>query len=883
MSEKYYMLRGANDVNLRHTFIASLPDELQPELHRAINALHRNMADISIGEIYQLALATVDNLCEQQKFFKGMLKGQSKLRHACKKPHLKIKCKDDKDCSCSTKRKSHYRRFRYPKGSYSRRRSRKPFLRYFKRRKPYSKKSDRCYVCKKKGHFAKNCPNKTKKDVKMLEHLQTVLMINEDEDIESVIEEQDAQNEETQYVLPFSEDEEFDSESLSQEDDDPQGYLYSLEQPVHPSSFLGSLASQPDHNKVTPKPNVKIHILPGRYEKPIPVIAFIDTGACRTIMNPDILPSEAWIPCDQFFLTANSKPFKIEWITRRKIGIQFFPGCVLWMKVLGSDLPGKDILIGFDTYYHTRNLQIQQAPPGYEDIRDHLLKFCADSHQQFSHPFPLWKNQEFFIKLPFKKNEDISPTKASHPGMNPEDLKLAKEECAALLKQGLIELTKSNWACQAFYVEKRSEIKRGKKRLVIDYKPLNIFLQDDKFPLLKPSSLTVHLKDAKIFSKFDLKAGFWQLGIHPEDRPKIALCIPNAQYQWTVMPFGLKAAPSLFQKAMTRIFEPMLDNLLIYIDDLLLFSKDEDSHKLLLTQFGEIIEKYGIMLSAKKGEIGVKSIEFLGMHFENGQYYPGPHIIEELLKFPDDNLTTKQIQQFLGIINYLRDFIPHVSNHTSQLSKLLKKNPPAWGTEQTSAVKTLKRIAQQPPPLKIPDKGLRILQTDASDDFWGAVLIEEIDGKRFYCGHASGQFKESEKHYHATYKEILAIKRGIEKFSFHLSPYQFRVEMDNTSFPRMLDPKGKTLPDSQLLRWKDWFSRYKFTVHHLKGHQNIIADFLTRPQKVSQPPKLLSLSRPQPLFILTISEPEMPHRMRATIFPPGSRLESLADVQKLDF
>ncbi|XP_028790364.1 uncharacterized protein LOC114746300 [Neltuma alba] len=155
------------------------------------------MTDISVGKIYQLALATGDKLCEQQKFFKGMLKGQSKLKHVCKRPHLKIKCKDDKDCSCSTKRKSHYRRFRYLKDSYSRRRSRKPFLRYFKRPRPYSKKSYRCYLCKKKGHFAKNCANKTKKDVKMLEHLQTVLMINEDEDIEFVIKEQDARDEET--------------------------------------------------------------------------------------------------------------------------------------------------------------------------------------------------------------------------------------------------------------------------------------------------------------------------------------------------------------------------------------------------------------------------------------------------------------------------------------------------------------------------------------------------------------------------------------------------------------------------------------------------------------------------------------------------------------
>ena len=78
--------------------------------------------------------------------------------------------------------------------------------------------------------------------------------------------------------------------------------------------------------------------------------------------------------------------------------------------------------------------ELQQAPPQYSNIWDQLHQFCADNHDQFSHPSPLWKNQEFFISLPFKKNKDINPTKASYPGMNSDDLKLAREECAALLK-----------------------------------------------------------------------------------------------------------------------------------------------------------------------------------------------------------------------------------------------------------------------------------------------------------------------------------------------------------------------------------------------------------------------------------------------------------------
>ena len=123
------------------------------------------------------------------------------------------------------------------------------------------------------------------------------------------------------------------------------------------------------------------------------------------------------------------------------------------------------------------------------------------------------------------------------------------------------------------------------------------------------------------------------------------------------------------------------------------------------------------MLSSKKSEIGVTEIDFLGLHIKDGHYSPCPHIAQDLLKFPDDNLSYKQVQQFLGIVNFLRDFIPRLSHHTSHLYKMLKKNPPPWSQAQTDAIITLKRIAQSSPPLKIPDQGQRILQTDASEDY----------------------------------------------------------------------------------------------------------------------------------------------------------------------
>ena len=253
------------------------------------------------------------------------------------------------------------------------------------------------------------------------------------------------------------------------------------------------------------------------------------------------------------------------------------------------------------------------------------------------------------------------------------------------------------------------------------------------------------------------------------------------------------------------------------------------------------------MLSEKKCTVITTSIEFLGMKITDGTYQPGAHLAEELKRFPEANLSVKEIQQFLGIVNYLRDFIPNCSAYTSQLSKLLRKNPSPW-----RAVRWLKQACKALPPLRIPGTGKRILQTDASDDYWGAVLLESEDGKEYYCGHASGQFKDSEKHYHAVYKEILAVKNGIKKFEFHLIGHQFIIRMDNTSFPQIMELRGKGVPDKQLLRLNDWFSKYQFTVQHVKGKTNVVPDYLSRRQPVQM------IKPPKKLMIFSVNSPRPP-------------------------
>ena len=105
-------------------------------------------------------------------------------------------------------------------------------------------------------------------------------------------------------------------------------------------------------------PSVKISVLPSKFHKPIPVIGFLDTSAQRSMLNPTVLPPSCWEKHTEFFKAANGEVFKTSLITKTPIGIQFFPNCIIWQKIVSSDLPDKDLLIGFDILHLVKNLHI---------------------------------------------------------------------------------------------------------------------------------------------------------------------------------------------------------------------------------------------------------------------------------------------------------------------------------------------------------------------------------------------------------------------------------------------------------------------------------------------------------------------------------------------
>ncbi|KAH9780742.1 hypothetical protein KPL71_008199 [Citrus sinensis] len=164
MSLLFYKLNGFNEPTLKHVFLASLPEELQPNIQRQLTASNISLDNISLGKIFQLAKTCLDKRCEQKQFFKELLKDKEPFRSACKKPYLQIKCHKKKDCDCSSKKKRHFQKFKPPEFSSKPRKSRKPY-RFFRKKSSSSrefkrKQSSRCFICKRKGHYAKDCPNK---------------------------------------------------------------------------------------------------------------------------------------------------------------------------------------------------------------------------------------------------------------------------------------------------------------------------------------------------------------------------------------------------------------------------------------------------------------------------------------------------------------------------------------------------------------------------------------------------------------------------------------------------------------------------------------------------------------------------------------------------
>ncbi|AND65752.1 putative aspartic protease [Water chestnut soymovirus 1] len=464
------------------------------------------------------------------------------------------------------------------------------------------------------------------------------------------------------------------------------------------------------------------------------------------------------------------------------------------------------------------------------------------------------------------------------------------EETSMMLEKGIIEIANSPHSAPAFYVNNHAEQKRGKRRMVINYKAMNNATVGEAYKLPRQDYLFERIKDADWFSSLDAKSGYWQLRLAENTKPLTAFsCPPQKHFQFKVMPFGLKQAPSIYQRFMDKTLKGLESNCLAYIDDVIIFTRgNKIEHLKVVSGILKQIKLAGLILSKKKCQIGKEEVQFLGMKIlKKGKIKPQEHLLEKLQDFSDQLEDRKQIQKFLGCLNYLCDkgFIKNIVEKKKILQDLLStKKLWKWETEHTEAVKFCKNAVKTLPELYLQkEKDLLILTTDASHGCWSAVLqalparydsvikdalmsqkdalmsqsvhsqvkLEEM-GKtvfstkqvqQFLKEHAkelqivkwaNGTFSPTQTNYTTHEKETLALIKSLRKFKIDLLPKTFIYQTDSTYTKDFLKYKNPFhYNQGRLLRWALEAQQYSFIPLHIAGTDNIFADLLTREWSIS--------------------------------------------------
>ncbi|KAG0442136.1 Transposon Tf2-9 polyprotein [Dictyocoela muelleri] len=413
---------------------------------------------------------------------------------------------------------------------------------------------------------------------------------------------------------------------------------------------------------------------------------------------------------------------------------------------------------------------------------------------------------------------EISLTEEKIIQMNPFRLPLRVKEktlslVRTLIQDKIIQPSQSPFTSSAFPIVK----KNGDIRLVVDYRHLNRITKKEPYIFPKIWDLLVQLKDSKIFSKLDLKSGYYQVAMKPTSRKYTAFWIENSKYEWLRMPFGLTNAPKTFQRAMDNLFS-QFPFVKVYLDDIIIHSTDEELHKSHLETILNIINQNNIKINISKSEFFKRKIIFLG------------HTISESGIGIDNTLTKnleirkpkskKHIQRLLGYFNYFKSFIPNFSQKTLYLTDLLRKEKKIkWEDWHIKKTNELINQIRNAPILKYPNPYYEFtLQTDASDRAIGSVLSQNDNPVAFY----SHKFTPTEVKYTTMEKEALGILKSMEFFKPYIIGSKITVLTDNKNLLYNSDLSKR------VQRWKLLLEEFNYELKRIEGRKNIIADSISR-------------------------------------------------------
>lgn len=427
-------------------------------------------------------------------------------------------------------------------------------------------------------------------------------------------------------------------------------------------------------------------------------------------------------------------------------------------------------------------------------------------------------------KITLKPNSTPVYTK---PYRLPQSLKPEiKKQIQDMIKNDIIEEAQSEWSSPILLVPKKSNNNDKKWRLVIDFRKLNEKIVDDKYPLPNITEILDSLTGAVYFTHLDLYQGYYQVNLNKDSRPLTAFTTDTGQYQLKRMPQGLKTSPNFFSKVISISMSGLnFEKCFVYLDDLIVFGRNLDSHNKNLIDVFERLRKVNFKLSPEKCQFMKKEILYLGHVVTKDGVLPDPEKVAILQKYPRPQ-NTDEVRRFTAFCNYYRKFIKSFSEITVPLNQLCRKNVPfIWTNECESAFQYLKKCLTTPPILQYPNFDADnefIIQTDASGIAVGAVLCNN-DLKP--VAYASRPLNKAERQYPTVEKELVAIVWAIKYFKPYIFGREFTILTDHKPLVYLFGMKD---PSTRLMKFRLLLEEFNFKVVYIKGNENVVADALSR-------------------------------------------------------
>jgi hypothetical protein len=417
------------------------------------------------------------------------------------------------------------------------------------------------------------------------------------------------------------------------------------------------------------------------------------------------------------------------------------------------------------------------------------------------------------------KTTSESPIRSKPYRLTLDEEESLKEELDNLLKLDIIRPSDGEWSSPIFFVPK----KNGKFRLVVNYIQLNKITVKDSYPLPHIEEVLDSLGGNKCFTTLDAASGFWQIELHPNSIAKSGFVTKYGCYTFSVMPFGLCNAPSSYTRYMTNILREYIGVFLyVFIDDVIVYSLDQESHLRHLEMVFEACSKANLRLRLEKCQVAKPSVTYLGHEVGERGIRPCEANVKKIRELKEPT-NLEEVRSVLGMTGYFRRFYEEYSARTEPLNRLTKKNAKfVWKQEQQDAFNYLMSTLISPPVLSYPIRSqVKILTCDASYKGLGAILSQSPTGNEeneTVISYGSKSINNSQLNYTVTHLEALSIVWAVNRYRYYLSnKEEFVIRTDHAALEFILNSDK---PSPKIERWKACLMGYKYRVVYRRGSDN---------------------------------------------------------------